>query len=159
MIPHLEKNLNYPVGVYIKADTGYGRTGIDTEDFVSFQTVLDLLKSSKKLIFLGFLTHAGRNEIVIHGGGVHLSKESITDKSGENYYGVAVALDNYTWSVKDVIGKVTKLSQKHGIIKRKDDINKIGIEDMIAVIPIHSCLTTNLMKEFTTTDGHVISTM
>ena len=254
VIPHLEKTLNYPVGVYIKADIGYGRTGIDAEDLVSFQKVLDLLKLSKKLIFLGFLSHAGhtyhaksteeienimsdsirkllslktflrtdfpmlqlsygdtpscsiakefeeideirpgnfvfydkmqhqlgvcsrediavalacpvvakhsdRDEILIHGGGVHLSKESITDEKGESYYGVAVALDNYTWSVKDVIGRVTKLSQEHGIIKPENDIDKTNIGDMVAVIPVHSCLTANLMKGYTTTEGRVISTM
>jgi len=253
VIPHLEKKLNHPVGIYIKTDTGYGRTGIDAEDLGAFQKILDLLKSSKRLIFLGFLSHAGhtyhaksteeietimsdsirkllalktflrtdfpllqisygdtpscsiakgfdgideirpgnfvffdemqhqlgvckrediavalacpvvakhsgRNEIVIHGGAVHLSKESITDETGENYYGIAVALNNYNWNVSDVIGKVTKLSQEHGIIK-PDDIDKIKIRDMIAVLPIHSCLTANLMKEFTTTNGQIISTL
>ncbi len=254
VIPHLEKNLNHPVGVYIKADTGYGRTGIDADDFDSFQKILTLLKPSKKLIFLGFLTFAGhtyhtkstaeienimsdsirkllalktflrtdfpllqlsygdtpscsiatdfegldeirpgnfvfydemqyqlgvckrediavalacpvvskhsrQDEIVIHGGGVHLSKESITDKSGKSYYGVAVALDNYTWDVKDVIGKVIKLSQEHGIIKLSEGIDNINIGDMVAILPIHSCLTANLMKSYTTTDGNKITTM
>jgi D-serine deaminase-like pyridoxal phosphate-dependent protein len=254
VIPLLEKKLNHPVDVYIKADIGYGRTGINAEDFVSFQKILDLLKPGKNLIFLGFLAHAGhtyhakstaeiktimndsirkllalktflrtdfpmlqlsygdtpscsiakefdgideirpgnfvfydemqhqldvcsradiavalacpivakhpeRGEVVIHGGGVHLSKERIADKSGESYYGVAVTLNNYEWSVNDVIGRVTKLSQEHGIIKPNDNIQKLNIGDMVAVLPVHSCLTANLMKGFTTTDGTKLSTM
>ena len=241
-ITSLENKLSHPVGVYLKTDTGYGRTGIDAEDFESMQKLLTPLKSSKKLIFLGFLAHAGhtyhaksiseinsimtdsinklqalktflstdfpllqlsygdtpscsiakdfraideirpgnfilydemqyqlgvcsrediavalacpvvakhteRGEIVIHGGAVHLSKERITDEIGNSYYGLAVSLKKYTWDVKSVIGKVTKLSQEHGIVKTSTDVIKnVNIGDMIAILPVHSCLTANLMK-------------
>lgn len=32
-IRFMEGELTHPVGVYLKIDTGYGRTGVDAEDF------------------------------------------------------------------------------------------------------------------------------
>jgi len=255
VIPFLENKLSHPVGVYIKTDTGYGRTGIDADDFGSFQKILDLLKSSNKLILLGFLAHAGhtyhtkstieikaimsesiskllalktflrtdfpllqlsygdtpscsiatnfndideirpgnfvfydemqhqlgacsreniavalacpvvakhneRDEIVIHGGAVHLSKESITDKTGNSYFGIVVSIENYTWNVNNIIGKVVKLSQEHGVIKlNKNSTSNINIGDIVAILPTHSCLTANLMKSYLTTTKSEMKTM
>jgi D-serine deaminase-like pyridoxal phosphate-dependent protein len=52
---------------------------------------------------------------------------------------------------------MAKLSQEHGIIKMpKENFDSINIGDMLAVLPVHSCLTANLMKEYTTTDGQQI---
>jgi D-serine deaminase-like pyridoxal phosphate-dependent protein len=66
-VSFLEKHLSNPVGTYVKIDTGYGRTGIEAENFTAVQSVLELLKDSKKLIFMGFLTHAGNT---YHAGSV-----------------------------------------------------------------------------------------
>jgi D-serine deaminase-like pyridoxal phosphate-dependent protein len=66
---------------------------------------------------------------------------------------------HYEWCVNDVIGNVTKLSQEHGIIKPNDNIQKIYIGDMVAVLHIHSCLIANLMNGFTITDSTKFSTM
>ena len=249
-ISFLENKLKDPVGVFIKVDTGYGRTGVNAEDMGSIGKLLELLRNSNKLIFMGFLTHAGntyhassvdeikkikeesfgkllalktffrsafpllqlsygdtpscslgddfsdvdelrpgnfvfydemqfrfgscsrmdiavvlaapvvakhpdRKEIIIHGGAVHLSKESVRDSSGKNYFGTVVALDGYSWDVNTILGKVTGLSQEHGIVTVDDEqiFDSIGIGDMVAVLPVHSCLTANLMKGYITTEG------
>lgn len=55
----LEKQLEYPVGVFIKVDTGYNRTGVPADDFDSIMELLSSLKDCHNLIFMGFLTHAG----------------------------------------------------------------------------------------------------
>jgi D-serine deaminase-like pyridoxal phosphate-dependent protein len=54
------------VGIYIKIDCGYGRTGIPAEDISRIDPILQLLPlqdeactTTTKLQFLGFLTHAG----------------------------------------------------------------------------------------------------
>lgn len=55
----LESQLTTPVGVYIKIDTGYRRTGIDAEDFDALMPVMNALQETRQLIFIGLLTHAG----------------------------------------------------------------------------------------------------
>jgi len=61
-----------------------------------------------------------RGEMIIYGGAVHLSKEFI-------------AADN--------------LSQEHGIVKMpKKELEQFNPGDIIGVIPIHSCLTANLLQ-------------
>lgn len=255
-VDFLENKLTNPAGVFIKIDTGYGRTGVDAENFDELQALLGSLKNARKLIFMGFLTHAGntyhvgsadeikeikksavaklltlktflrtdfpllqlsygdtpscslcddfsdvdelrpgnfifydemqyrlgscsrddiavalaspvvakhteRNEIVVHGGAIHLSKESIKDANGEKYCGTVVALDGHSWNVKRVLGKITGLSQDHGILRSGNEqiFKEIKIGDMVAVLPVHSCLTANLMKEYLTTSGESIGMM
>jgi len=58
-IVFLEKQLENPVGVFIKVDTGYHRTGVPADDFDSIMELLSSLKDCHNLIFMGFLTHAG----------------------------------------------------------------------------------------------------
>ena len=50
------------------------------------------------------------------------------------------------------------LSQEHGIISvPKDELYKYEIDDYLMILPVHSCMTGNLMKSYTTLDGHNIS--
>ncbi len=254
-ISFLEKHLNHPVGIYIKTDTGYGRTGILAEDYQEMQSLLRTLKTCKNLIFIGFLCHAGhtynagspenikeifqkskeqllalktfmandfpliqisygdtpscsllndfsdfdeirpgcfsfydemqasfgscskkdiaialaapivakhsnKNSLIVHGGAVHLSKDTIVNTVGQNYYGTVVKLDGLNWDTTQVLGTVSKISQEHGTITVSDEIFKsLNIGDLVAILPIHACLTSNLMKEFLTTDGTQISMM
>jgi len=254
-IQYLEKQLSNPVGVYIKTDTGYGRTGVDAEDYDTMQQLLKVLKTCKRLIFIGFLCHAGhtynttnrdeiknilnvsrqkllalktfmandfpliqisygdtpscsivedlsdfdeirpgnfvfydemqahigscqrsdiavslicpvvakypsRGEIIVHGGAVHLSKDAIKDADDHSYYGVAVKFDGQNWNSEDILGLVSKVSQEHGIITVSESVmNQIKIGDLIAILPIHSCLTANLMKGYQLTNGEIIEMM
>ena len=240
-IDFLEKNLTHPIGVFIKADTGYNRTGVDAEDFDKILILLNRLKNCINLIFIGFLTHAGntyksrgkdevvkimdeaknrllalklffkphfpmmqlswgdtpscclgddfygldeirpgnfvffdemqvqigsclpneiacavvcpvvathpkRNEAVIYGGAVHLSKEFIT-VNGMPFYGRVVKYNN-GWDCTKNIGYVRSLSQEHGIISIENKDIKLNEGDLVAVLPVHSCLTANLMKQY-----------
>jgi len=254
-IQYFEKHLSHPVGVYIKTDTGYGRTGVEAEDYPTMQHLMGILKTCKNLILIGFLCHAGhtykatsetdiinilntsrqqllalktfmtadfpliqlsygdtpscslsndlsdfdeirpgnfvfydemqanlgscqrsdiavslicpvvakhpqKGEVVIHGGAVHLSKDYITDSNGKPYYGVAVKFDGEKWHADEVLGFVSKVSQEHGTIKVDNYImSQIKIGDQIALLPIHSCLTANLMKEYQLTGGETIKMM
>jgi D-serine deaminase-like pyridoxal phosphate-dependent protein len=58
-ITYLEEHLQNPVGVWVKIDCGYGRTGIPANDIVRIQPVLDGLQASQRMRFQGFLTHSG----------------------------------------------------------------------------------------------------
>ncbi|AUP80278.1 alanine racemase [Flavivirga eckloniae] len=102
--------------------------------------------------------HPKQNELIIYGGGVHFSKDSINDKDHGTIYGLVVHKTSNGWG--DIIPNtyVCALSQEHGIVKiPKTDINNYKIGDTILVLPIHSCMTANLMKAYYTLNGQVIS--
>lgn len=90
--------------------------------------------------------HENRNEIIIHGGAVHFSKESINIEKLGTIYGLVVNSNlNKTNNAF-----LKKISQEHGtIVGPKEWIKSIKIGDIVHIIPIHSCLTANLMKENT----------
>jgi D-serine deaminase-like pyridoxal phosphate-dependent protein len=56
---YFEEHCSNPVGVFLKVDTGYHRTGIDADNFDAIMPLLNFLKDCRHLIFFGFLTHAG----------------------------------------------------------------------------------------------------
>ncbi len=250
----MEKKLTGSVGVFIKTDIGYGRTGIDAQDLDRLNTLALAISKCRHLVFKGILCHAGhtysakskgeieaifldsqtklikikeelkkkfpvilsygdtpscsicedmscfdeirpgnfvfydemqvglgsctrddiavalitpvvakhagRKELVIHGGAVHLSKEYILDEEGNPYYGVAVKFNGTEWECQKTIGRVSRISQEHGIIA----IDSAGgfqakPGDRVAILPIHSCLTANLMEEYYLSSGEKISMM
>ncbi|NQT65789.1 MAG: alanine racemase, partial [FCB group bacterium] len=94
-----------------------------------------------------------RNEIVIYGGGVHLSKEFII-QNGEPNFGQVVKLNETGWQKPVESSYLNSLSQEHGIIKASDKlVNEISIGNVLGIIPVHSCLTTNLMGSYRTLDN------
>ena len=239
----LKQKIENQIGIYIKIDAGYGRTGIPAEDIEELSFLINEIKKCDKLIFCGFLTHSGntyytaskdeikniffevknkmislkkhfskygdieisvgdtpscsiiddfsgideirpgnfvfydvmqkyldsciyediavalacpvvakyksRNEVVIYGGAVHLSKEFILLPDENKLFGKIVKFDEFGWS--DPIENVylSSLSQEHGIIKATPEfIDEIKIGDLVGILPVHSCLTANLMRDF-----------
>ncbi|MEO9482831.1 MAG: alanine racemase [Ekhidna sp.] len=107
--------------------------------------------------------HPERNEVVIYGGGVHLSKDMIVEKDllGKDLrcFGKMVALEKGGWNTK-ILGNVVRLSQEHGIIKLPDEeITHVKVGDIIGVIPVHSCLTVDLQGHYLSTTGESIEKM
>jgi len=87
-----------------------------------------------------------RNELIVHAGAVHLSKEFI-EFNGEKTFGKIVEIENNI--ITDIIENmnITSLSQEHGIIKcSAKQFEKYNLYDEIDILPVHSCLTANLMK-------------
>lgn len=94
--------------------------------------------------------HRKRREIVIFGGAVHFSKEPVSTPERGAYYGEVVELTNTGWSLGETGAYLSWMSQEHGIIKAPESfIERIKVGDFIGVIPSHSCLTANLMKDST----------
>ncbi len=93
--------------------------------------------------------HSDRNEIVIYGGAVHLSKDNITI-NGKSIFGMLVKLHNdLKWEFFNEPIYVDRISQEHGIIKVNAEVfNNIKIGDFIGIVPVHSCLAVDLIKEF-----------
>ncbi|HDP99509.1 MAG TPA: alanine racemase [bacterium] len=104
--------------------------------------------------------HWQRNELVIHGGAVHLSKEFIINHSGQKVFGYITELAENGWGAPINNTFVSRLSQEHGVIQADQSfLNRVNIGDLVAVLPVHSCLTVNLMKKFRGLDGREICTM
>ncbi len=251
----LNRELKFPVGVYIEIDTGYHRTGIDVQDVEAINRTLERIDQYELIKFQGFMLHAGesykvnngspqankieilaihqnnlkvldslynqhvikypdlqisygdtpsctiadefgvvteirpgnfiffdltmlelgvceqndiavamacpvigvnykRHEIAIYGGAVHFSKDSqVVDNV--NIFGRMVQSFSRGWGdiIPDAV--VKGLSQEHGILLLKNDIafRRIGVGDIVTILPVHSCLTADSMREYLTLDG------
>ncbi len=246
----LIKNLKYHINIFIKIDVGYNRTGIEADNFLFIKKLIDIINTSGKMSFKGFLTHAGqsydligkeqilslqknilkkianlranfsdkdlivsvgdtptcsiaedftgineirpgnfvfydlkqvrigscnlkqiavamavpvvakhkkRNEIIVYGGAVHFSKDYILDKNNNPEYGLLAGFNGNKWTIIKKEFYLKSLSQEHGIVKVDNEFfKKIDIGDVLIILPIHSCLTANLMKQYHTLSGKLI---
>lgn len=251
----LANKISFNLGVYLKIDTGYNRTGINSSKTKLIDSILKKLATNKKLTFRGFLSHTGhtyqakskneiysnhfdallkfkslknkykkdypsieisigdtpsasictnfegvdeirpgnfvfydlmqqnlgicnfddiavklvcpviskhhsRNEIVIYGGAVQLSKDSITNVNGKEMFGRIIIQNKGEKILLDPLNYVAKLSQEHGILKvAQNQFKNFKVGDLVEIIPIHSCLTANLMGHLQTTEGEVLEMM
>jgi len=255
VVRYLDNFLKGHVGVFIKIDTGYHRTGLGLEEVHIVDEIIELIDKSEKLTFEGFLTHAGhtyrargkgevvqiyveslevlnhfkerymsrfpqiiisygdtpscslldsfegvdeirpgnfvfydvmqwvigscdlgriavslacpvvakhpsRREIVVYGGAVHLSKEKVKLSDGTEIYGLLVYLADSGWILPEQLCPVVSVSQEHGVIRVDENtFAEISVGDVVGVLPVHSCLTANLMKFYITLDGKVLEQM
>lgn len=90
--------------------------------------------------------HPERKEVIIYGGAVHLSKESCILENGEITFGLAVSLEEGKWDTSRVFGHLKSISQEHGILELRDGV-RLKPGDLIAILPVHSCLTADLLKD------------
>ena len=101
-----------------------------------------------------------RKRIVLHGGAVHLSKESLVRQDGRHIYGQLGALAFDPRSPQGppaglgaclTDAPVVALSQEHGIVEVAGDFRTVAgdleIGDLVAVWPVHSCLTAHLLPD------------
>ena len=112
-------------------------------------------------------THPNRRELILYGGGVHFAKDRVTDSKHENrivYGRVVRSIPNslYWGSVIDGM-YLRSLSQEHGIVvvPPEEDFNSYKVGDILKVLPVHSCMTADVMKHkgYLTCDGEWISRM
>ncbi len=97
--------------------------------------------------------YSERNEIVIYGGAVHLSKEFIIENNNK-VFGKVVRIENDCWSEPIDGCYISSLSQEHGIIKcRIEKLSEFHVGEIIGILPVHACLTANLMKSYHSFDG------
>ena len=90
-----------------------------------------------------------RNSLLLYGGSVHFSKDYIVENNNKCY---GYVYHGDYWSLENKIGYIKSLSQEHGIVELEKNINlKIG--DKLSIIPVHSCLTVDKMREFYINDN------
>jgi D-serine deaminase-like pyridoxal phosphate-dependent protein len=103
--------------------------------------------------------HPERKQLVIYGGAVHLSKEFIVE-DGVQIFGYVAWLEDAGWSPRLENTHVSGLTQEHGLVTTASEvINQVEVGDVLAILPVHSCLTVNLMREYLTFEGEVYPCM
>jgi len=97
-----------------------------------------------------------RWRLVLYGGAVHLSKEVLSIQ-GRPAYGALANLNPAGWGEPLEDASLYSLSQEHGLAQLSAQ-QAAGFQagDLLAVLPVHSCLTVDLYREYLTTDGRRI---
>lgn len=102
--------------------------------------------------------YESRNELLIHGGAVHFSKDYESNGEGLKYFGQPVESGDKMWGSIIEGSYLKSISQEHGIVKCTSDFfETVNIGDVIPILPIHSCLTADAMGSYSTTNGEFIS--
>ncbi len=99
---------------------------------------------------------AERKEVVVYGGGVHVSKDRLETTEG-TIYGKVCWLADDKWS-RSIEGCFVKsISQEHGILNVTEDaFNKMHIGDVVGILPVHSCMMADCMGGYHTLQGESI---
>lgn len=93
------------------------------------------------------------DRLVIYGGAVHLSKEFIIVED-RPIYGYVALLEEDGWGPRLESAYVAALSQEHGLIRADEaTLARFQIGDLVVILPVHSCLTVNLLREYLTLAG------
>ena len=104
--------------------------------------------------------HPERNEIIIYGGGVHFSKDVYQNNTYGKCYGLVVAHQEYGWGAPIPNVYLQRISQEHGVIKCTPEfMENCKVGDLLKILPVHSCMTADLLKRLLTTDGTTIAMM
>jgi len=92
--------------------------------------------------------HPGRNEIVIYAGAVHLSKEVAHCPAGTPHFGmVALPEQSGRWKIPEKPVYLRRLSQEHGVIGEAGELPQhLAPGDLVFILPVHSCLTADLLR-------------
>ncbi|MGQ9619875.1 MAG: alanine racemase [Bacteroidales bacterium] len=102
--------------------------------------------------------NVSRNEVLIYGGAVHLSKESIVISNGIRVFGEVVFPGKEGWFFPGKRIFLKSVTQEHGIVSVPDSMMKhFKRGELIGIIPVHSCLTVDVLREYHTFDGRIIN--
>jgi D-serine deaminase-like pyridoxal phosphate-dependent protein len=100
--------------------------------------------------------HKDRNEMVIYGGGAHLSKDTI-QVNGTAIYGQVAKKEENAWGkpIRQMV--VKRVSQEHGIIHVPNELaGDYSVGDLVYVLPVHSCMTADIYSKYLTLENNEI---
>ena len=101
--------------------------------------------------------HASRGELVIYGGAAHLSRDRSSPGDGPDCYGLVAEMHEHGWGEPVPGAYVHAISQEHGIVRAPESfILQHPPGSVVAVLPVHSCLTSQAMGGYQSTDGREI---
>lgn len=94
-----------------------------------------------------------RRQLVLYGGGVHLSKDYFIS-NGRPCYGFVCKPDEQGWGALIQGAEVSALWQEHAMVDMNAaDLQTIKTGDLLVVLPSHSCMTVDLYDEYLTPGG------
>lgn len=87
-----------------------------------------------------------RDEVIIHGGAVHFSKDFVTI-DGKPLYGQVMQMTADGWGGPIEGAVVHGLSQEHGKVKVPPALlHQLKLGDLLVIVPAHSCLVMDASK-------------
>ncbi len=103
--------------------------------------------------------HPERDEALVYGGAVHLSKDYLIE-DGLTKYGYVVLIGETGWTGPLEGAWVARLSQEHGVLHiPRAQLDRLQIGGLIGIIPAHVCLTVSALRRYMTTNGEEITTL
>jgi D-serine deaminase-like pyridoxal phosphate-dependent protein len=101
--------------------------------------------------------HPRRGRLVLYGGAIHLSKDSLTEADGRPVFGYLAQPDDRGWGNPDRSLPLISLSQEHGVVAAdRAALDQLKVGDVAVVVPVHSCLTAEMFDSYLTLDGRTI---
>jgi D-serine deaminase-like pyridoxal phosphate-dependent protein len=102
-----------------------------------------------------------RGEAIIRGGAIHLSKDSISLSDPKRSFGLISPFNGESWERPYEGLWLKSISQEHGVIASNSNelISTLKPGQLVAILPVHSCLTLDTMGELYLSDGTCIPTM
>lgn len=105
--------------------------------------------------------HPERGEVILYGGAVHLSKESLRRNDGSLSFGAVTLLKEDGWQAPLTGAWVRSISQEHGVVRAEPAafdalLHHAPIGGLVGIIPVHVCLTADLLKSYLTLAGELI---
>ncbi len=109
--------------------------------------------------------HSRRNEVVVYGGAIHLSKDYYIHRDTRLHGLVSLPAaesgqGSRAWRAPLPGAFVDRLSQEHGVLHvPAQSIEQIHPGDLVFLLPAHSCLTAQCMRRYLALDGRWIEMM
>lgn len=92
-----------------------------------------------------------RRQLVLQGGAVHLSKESLVGAGGVTRFGCLGTVTDVGLGGVLPQAPLVSLSQEHGVVEIRDDWQQLAAKlvpgDLVLVWPVHSCLSCDLLHD------------
>lgn len=102
-------------------------------------------------------TYPDRKQVVVYGGAVHLSKDAWPGPDGAPTFGRLATVGREGIGPIHHDAAVISLSQEHGIIQAPEALfDQIDVGDLVAIAPIHCCLTCDLYDRYVTLEGAIL---
>ncbi len=103
--------------------------------------------------------HPERREVVLYGGAIHLSKDTLL-VDGKISYGLPALQNGERWGQPIPGARVDRLSQEHGILYVPgSEFDQIAVGALVFIYPAHVCLTVQVMRQYFTLQGEKIPTL
>lgn len=103
--------------------------------------------------------HPERNEVVVYGGAVHISKDTLA-LGDRRVFGLVTFPLAEGWSQPIPNAAMVRMSQEHGVVELPAElIERVQVGDLLCIIPAHVCLTVSCLGRYIMLDGGEILTL